>query len=155
MKFHSVAIFVKAIERSKDFYMRLLDQKIEHDFGTNIIFEGGLSIWEVSKDHIISKKLSSKNSTNNFELYFVNDSLDEIFARLKKENVEFVHEIQEEPWGQRNFRFFDPDKHLIEIAEPLHVFVNNMHNKGLSIEEISEKSGIQIKTVTEIINQKN
>lgn len=41
----------------------------------------------------------------------------------------------------------------IEIGEPLEVFVNNMSGKGLSAKEISEKSGIPIDTVRELIKK--
>ena len=29
-----------------------------------------------------------------------------------------VHPIRMEPWGQRVFRIFDPDKHVVELGEP-------------------------------------
>ncbi|RKX68718.1 hypothetical protein DRP43_05215, partial [candidate division TA06 bacterium] len=48
---------------------------------------------------------------------------------IKSKNIEFLHEIHEEPWGQRTIRFFDPDNHLIEIGEPLPIFIKNMNIK--------------------------
>ena len=50
-------------------------------------------------------------------LYFVSDDLDKDFARLASvANV--VHPIKTEHWGQRVFRFRDPDGHLVEIGDP-------------------------------------
>jgi len=45
-------------------------------------------------------------------------------------------------------------KHAIsfEVGEPLEIFVRNMHQNGLSAEEISQKSGIPYETVSGILN---
>ena len=155
MKFHSSVILVKDIEKSKDFYVRLLNQKIEHDFGKNVILKGGLTIWEIQPEHIINKRLETMNKSNRFELYFETELIDETYKKLNNERIEFLHETHEEPWGQRTIRFFDPNKHLIEIGEPLEIFVNNMNAKGLSSKQIAEKSGIPIETVISLIKEKD
>jgi catechol 2,3-dioxygenase-like lactoylglutathione lyase family enzyme len=151
MKFHSTVIFVKEISRSKDFYMRFLEFSIEHDFGKNVILSNGLTIWEIQDSHIISKELETKDDSNRFELYFESEELEKIVILLEKNGTIFLHKIHEEPWGQKTIRFFDPDNHLIEIGEPLEVFVNNMSREGLSVKEINEKSGIPIDTVIDLI----
>jgi catechol 2,3-dioxygenase-like lactoylglutathione lyase family enzyme len=155
MKFHSSVIFVKDIEKSKDFYVRLLNQEIEHDFGVNVGFKSGLTIWEIMPEHIISKKLETTTKSNSFELYFETKLIDETYKKLNDEKIEFLHEIQEEPWGQRTIRFFDHDKHLVEVGEPLEVFVKNMSKKGLSSNQISEKSGIPAETVNMLLQDKD
>jgi catechol 2,3-dioxygenase-like lactoylglutathione lyase family enzyme len=155
MHFHSPVIFVSDIERSKKFYCEILGQKTEHDFGKNLIFKSGLTIWEVSSDHLIGKKLKTKSVSNSFELYFETDQIEEKFAKLKQEDVRFLHELYEESWGQRTIRFFDPDSHLIEVGEPLETFVINMHKKGFSEKQITKKSGIPLETVNKIIGIKN
>jgi catechol 2,3-dioxygenase-like lactoylglutathione lyase family enzyme len=136
MKFHSSVIFVNDIEKSKDFYVQLLNQEIEHDFGKNVILKSGLTIWEIRPEHIISKALETKGSVNRFELYFETELIEEKHEQIKSKNIDFLHEIHEEPWGQRTIRFFDPDKHLIEIGEPLPTFIKNMNKKGLSVKQI-------------------
>ncbi len=151
MKFHSSVLFVKNIEKSKDFYLRLLNQKIQHDFGKNIILECGLTIWEIGTDHIINKHLTTMGNSNRFELYFETENIDEIYNKLCNEQIIFLHEIHEEPWGQKTIRFFDPDKHLVEIGQSLETFVKNMNRNGLSAKQISEKSGIPIETVNKIL----
>ncbi len=155
MKFHSSVIFVKDIKKSKDFYIRLLNQEIEHDFGENVILKGGLTIWEIRPEHVISKQLETDNNSNRFELYFETELIDETYKKLKSEKVEFLHEIHEEPWGQRTIRLFDCDKHLVEIGEPMETFVKNMNEKGLSSNQITEKSGIPIETVNNILRNRN
>ncbi len=152
MKLHSIVLFVKDIEKSKEFYTKTLSYNIVHDFGNNVILSGGISIWQIQQSHIISKELETKNNSNRFELYFEAENIDEIYLNLEQNSVKFLHSIQTEPWGQRTLRFFDPDNHLIEIGEPLEVFVMNMHKHGLSPEQISNKSGIPIETVKNLLS---
>lgn len=150
-KFHSSVIFVRNIEKAKQFYTELLNCTIEHDFGKNVILNDGLSLWELREKHIIARELKVNVVSNKFELYFENEDIESVFENLKKHNVKFLHEIHEEPWGQRTIRFFDYDGHLIEIGEPLVVFVRNMKNNGLNDFEIADKSGIPLETVIELI----
>jgi len=147
MKFHSTVIFVKDIAQAKDFYTRFLNFTIEHDFGKNVVLSNGLTLWEIGKSHIINRQLETRNPTNRFELYFETEDIDGIFDMLNNAGIKFLHQIHEEPWGQQTIRFFDPDGHLIEIGEPLEVFVGNMSRKGLSAVQISEKCGIPVETV--------
>lgn len=151
MKFHSSVIFVNDINRSKDFYIRILNQEIEHDFGKNVILKGGLTIWEIQSEHILNKQLDTKKDANRFELYFETELIDETFEKLKTERIEFLHKINEESWGQRTIRFFDPDKHLVEIGETMETFVSNMKKNGLSSKQIAEKSGIPKETIDHIL----
>lgn len=151
MIFHSTVLFVADIEVSKAFYIKLLKFCIEHDFGKNVILNNGLTLWEISPDHIISKRLETKNKSNRLELYFEDENIDKVYETLKDSGIRFLHAVNEEPWGQQTIRFFDPDNHLIEIGEPLDVFVNNMHTKGLSPTQISSKTGIPIEKVIGLI----
>jgi catechol 2,3-dioxygenase-like lactoylglutathione lyase family enzyme len=153
MKFHSTVIFVREISRAKDFYTRLLEFSIEHDFGKNVILNNGLTLWEIQDSHVISKGLHTNNDSTRFELYFESEDLEKVVDFLEINGTRFLHRIHEEPWGQRTFRFFDPDNHLIEIGEPLEVFVNNMSRNGLSVKEINEKSGIPTDTVNRLIQK--
>lgn len=152
MKFHSITLFVKDIEKSKIFYTNLLNLSIEHDFGKNVILSNGITIWQIQQSHLISQRLETELNSNRFELYFEAENLDEINIKLEQNSVKFLHPIHTEPWGQRTLRFFDPDNHLIEIGEPLEVFVMNMSKQGLSPEQISIKSGIPIETVNNLLS---
>ncbi len=155
MEFHSPVIIVNDITISTEFYINLLDQKIEHDFGKNIIFKSGFSIWEPAPDHVIPKNLKTTAQTNAFELYFEDETIEVVHEKLQAAGVEFLHEIREEHWGQQTIRFFDPDHHLIEVGEPLHIFVKNMFNSGLTTAEISKKSGIALHTVETLLEKFN
>ncbi len=45
-KYQAAVFFVSDIKKAKQFYGEILEQKIVADFGANVGFEVGLSIWE-------------------------------------------------------------------------------------------------------------
>lgn len=154
LKNSSIALFVKDIEVSKTFYQNILGLEVEFDFGGNIILKGGIAIWQINQNHIIPKTLGNNivhNSSNRFELYFETEYLDEDFNTLCSAKVKFLHKIHEEPWGQRTIRFFDPDNHLIEIGESLQCFVLRMLNSGMTHEQVSAKTGINIDDIDRVL----
>ena len=151
----STAIFVQNIEKSKEFFCNILGLSIGLDFGKNVIFTSGFSLWEIQNGHIIPSNLGiekiSNPLSNRFELYFEVENLPEIFEILKKNNVKFLHEIHEEPWGQQTIRFFDPDNHLIEIGESMRQFVCRFYNQGLTVEQVSKKTSVPLNEVKKLI----
>jgi len=152
LKFHSSVLFVKNIEKAKAFYINTLNQKIEHDFGNNISFKSGLSLWQIPDQHSLKDKFHSANSRNTaLELYLETTDIESIYNLILSHNCDLYHEIIEETWGQRTFRFFDPDQNLIEIGESLPTFVNRMYSDGLSIDQIALKTGIPLQIVKDII----
>lgn len=123
VKFAHSVIFVKDIEVSKKFYADVLGIKIIQDCGIFILFEGDLAIHQAREllNTVYKKDIAEgydAQGRNNLEVYFESDKLDEIYARLKEYNVEFIHGIEKQSWGQNVFRFYDPDRHVVEIGEP-------------------------------------
>ena len=141
--FHSVVLLVEDIERSKRFYGAVLGQKVVMDFGRNVGFEGGLAIWE--RDYALNlifqgKAQGVKAGGNNLEVYFESGDVDALYKRLTGEGVKVIHSIVEQPWGQRVFRVYDPDNHIVEFAESMASVVQRLDKNGLSLEEIAKKS---------------
>ncbi len=154
LKYESAVFFVKNMEISKKFYTEILDQKITMDFGKNVIFQGGLSIWE--EEYALNTIYSSnaaniKVGKNSSEIYFETTDIDDFYKKIKKEGIEIIHDILEHPWGQRGFRFFDPDEHIIEISEPMSTVALRYYDKGINIKAISEKTQIPINMIKKII----
>ena len=73
---------------------------------------------------------------------------------MKNEKVELVDPIREPPWGEKGFRFYDPDYHIIEVSEPMFSAVVRMYQNGMSIEEIGTKSMIPEEFI-EMVIQRN
>ena len=158
IKFETSLIFVKDINQSKIFYNEILGQEISMDFGKCIAFNGGFSIMEKDYGHQIvfskeTNRVSNSNSNNNMELYFECEDIKRLYDTLKKNNFEFIHDVEEQPWGQFVFRFYDPDHFIIEIGEPIHIFISRMYKKGLGPEDIAKKSSVSIEIVRSIINK--
>ncbi|WP_100488389.1 VOC family protein [Sporolactobacillus pectinivorans] len=156
MKFACSLITVEDINFSRQFYEKLLQQKVKYDFGENVVFESGFSIH--SKSHF-SKLINGQEivkGANNFELYFEYDDVDAFVKELKENKVEFIHETKEQPWGQKIVRFYDPDKNIIEVGESLEFLSFRLFEEGKSVEEISEITSMPNQFVKEaILRMKN
>jgi uncharacterized glyoxalase superfamily protein PhnB len=151
-------IFVKDIDVSKKFYSSLLKRKIVDDHGHHVIFKGGLALLDGSyaQDAIFGEKKTVESfGRNNIELYFEACDLDSLFTRLMKEGISFVHPIREQAWGQRVFRLYDPDHHLLEIGEPMSEVVLRYRKQGMNPEEISKKTSMAINTIVKIFEKKS
>ena len=153
LKFHSTAAFVSDIRKAKAFYLETLGQEIDLDFGKNVILKCGITLWEIQPGHIIPKKLGtgavSDPKSNRFEFYFETAEIETVYKRLVAAGAELLHPLHEEPWGQRTIRLFDPDRHLLEIGEPLEVFVGRLHAEGMTPDEITAKTGVPLEKVKE------
>ncbi len=142
-KYQAAVFFVEDIQKSKQFYSEVLGQKIVADFGRNVGFEGGLSIWE--KDYALNVIFEDKAKqvvvgANNSEIYFECSDIEAFFDRLTRQQVKVIHPVMEHPWGQRAFRIYDPDNHILEFAEPMSEVVLRLYREGLSLDAIAEKS---------------
>jgi uncharacterized glyoxalase superfamily protein PhnB len=143
MRFICPLIVVNNIKASRFFYEKVLNQKVQCDFGENISFEGGFAIHLKShfSDLISINENDIIQKSNNSELYFEEDDLDSFLQKLKDvSSIEYVHELKEQPWGQRVIRFYDPDMHIIEVGEPMESVVKRLLSKGLSIEETVKRT---------------
>mgnify|MGYP006296904291 FL=1 len=155
--YHSTVFLVTNIEKSKKFYIDVLGQKIENDFGRCVEFTDGFSIWDRSYAHKIMGINEVHSSTNrkDAELYFEINNLDLFFEKLKRKKIVFVHQIIEQPWGQRCLRIYDPDNHIIELAEPMNVVVERLYDQGLTHDQIIKKSLMPNEFVLNIISDMN
>ena len=137
MKYMASLMVVKSIEKSRTLYEGELGLKVVADFGQNITFEGGFSLHE--EEHyssLIDGKRVIKQS-NSFELYFEEDEIETYYEKVKQLGLELVHEMREQPWRQLVFRFYDYDKNIIEIGEPMEHVAFRLHKEGLPVEDIS------------------
>ncbi len=150
MKFHSPMIIVKDIDNSKKFYLDILYEEISQDLGSYIVFGGGFSMMTREKWNIFTNDAPALegNCGHNFELYFEEDNLDDFVKKLERNtDIKIFTEFQEAPWGQRTIRFFDPDKHVIEVSESMEAVVIRILSSGMTLQETSEKSMMPIEFV--------
>ena len=139
----SFLLVVDDIQKSRIFYETVLSQEVLLDFGANITLSGGFAlqakdVWcefiSVSQDEILK-------NTKNMEVYFEEYDFDAFITQLQtRDNIIYVHEIREYPWGQRVVRFYDPDHHIIEVGESMESVARKLFNQGLSLEEVAERT---------------
>lgn len=156
MKFMGPIILVENLELSRNFYEKILKQEVIYDFGVNVSFEGGLAI-HLRTHFVETHKMTGSGyrkivyGSNSVELNFETQELDDIYNELKQLKVEFIHEIQEAPWGQRGITFYDPDKHIISIGEAMEGVVNRLYKQGLSVDEVVIKTAMPKEFVEQAI----
>lgn len=65
----------------------------------------------------------------NILIYFETDNLELAFQQVVKNKATVIHPIKKQAWDQKVFRFYDPDKHIIEIGEAFHLeYLKNNQN---------------------------
>ena len=134
-------ITVTDMNVSRNFYENILEQTVESDYGRNVSF-GGFAIHLRPHFKMLIDNKEVAAGGNNFELYFEYDDVEQICEKLKAENVEFVHELREQPWKQLVVRFYDPDKNIVEIGESMEHLVFRLYQQNYSADEISKKTGL-------------
>jgi catechol 2,3-dioxygenase-like lactoylglutathione lyase family enzyme len=152
--FHSPILITDKLEELKKFYIEQLGLEIDMDFGPCVSLKCGLSLWQLSPEHKIAKKLGRqyyKDGNKNFELSFETDDFENVVMELRKYNPVLLHDVELETWGQKTIRFFDPENNLIEIGETLPGFVKRMYKEEKSVDEIVEITSIDKNMVLEII----
>lgn len=153
IKYICPLITVKNVNKSREFYENVLKQEVDIDHGENVTFKGGFALHDARHfQNLTGKPLNTTISSKDFmELYFESENIEELETLLKSLNVEFVHKIMEQPWGQKVIRFYDPDNYIIEVGEPLEFVIKRFAAQGLSLEKISEKSSMPVEFVQMVL----
>lgn len=147
MQYKGPMLVVNDIDKSVEFYENILGMSVILDFGANKTLTGGLALQtaETYKDFIDGQSI--RFFGNDFELYFEEDDFDNFISRLKSLEIEFVHPIREHSWGQRVVRFYDPDKHIVEVGENLKSVCRRFLESGMTPEQTAERMDVPLKFV--------
>lgn len=153
MKYVCTLIAVKNMELSKKFYHDILDQEVIADLGANVTLTGGFALqrsdtWE-SFIHKTQNEIIYGN--NDAELYFEEDDMDTFIQKLSNFNVEYVHPLKEYSWGQRVVRFYDLDKHIIEVGENMAIVAKRFIDSGMTVEQTANRMHVAIDYVRSLI----
>lgn len=150
IKFLNTLIVVSDIEKSKLFYNKVLNLEVILDFGANVTLTGGIALQTKDSwsDFIHKKKSEIIFGGNNSELYFEENNFDNFIKKLDSfPNIDYVHPMIQHSWGQRVIRFYDPDKHIIEVGENLIMVVKRFIDDGLSIEETAATMDVPVEYI--------
>lgn len=119
MRLKNFLIVVEDIEKSKAFYRELFGLEVIRDFGENVILAQGLVLQERKTwEGFVEKEIIYGGC--NAELYFEETDMDSFLQKLEESEwqIEYVNKDMRHDWGQRVVRFYDPDRHVIEVGEP-------------------------------------
>lgn len=155
MKYKGPMLVVKDIEKTKEFYTKILNLRVIADFGVNITFTGGLSAQtEASWQEFTGcKEDFFTYQGNDAEFYFEEEDFDSFIQRIENEDIKKIGDVMSMPYGQKVLRFYDPDKHIIEVGEDLTVMVKRMSSDGMSVEAIAEKTFLKNKMVERMLKK--
>lgn len=131
MKFINPLPFVADMARAKTFYSDVLGLTILQDHGNFVQFDNGFALHEGMSLHQTiygedaeagdAEAGDAENAQSygrrNLVLYFEDDELDATFNRIS-DRLNLIHDLRQQEWGQRVFRFYDPDGHIVEFGEP-------------------------------------
>ena len=153
LKYTSTLIAVADMEISKQFYHDVLGLEIVADFGDNVTLDGGIALQTMNtwKTFIRTDNVILPNNAG--ELYFEEEDMDTFCNHLKKFDICYVHPLFEHRWGQRVVRFYDPDKHIIEVGEKLDAVILRFMENGLSAEETAVRMDIPFDFVKACLNK--
>ncbi|MDI3541024.1 MAG: hypothetical protein PWP66_562 [Thermosediminibacterales bacterium] len=147
MKFSNPLIVVSNMEKSKRFYYEVLGLEVIVDFGANATLTGGIVLQTKDTWLTFINKQDSEIvfGGNAAELYFEEDDFDGFIQKMNSiEDINYLHPVVEHSWGQRVVRFYDPDKHIIEVGENMIMVVRRFLNSGLSIEETAIRMDVPV-----------
>lgn len=143
MKYAGSLYVTQDAERTKAFYSDLLGLRVIQDFGANFTLTGGLSFQTLESWSKFIKKEETEVILGHHdgEIYFETEDLDSFLKKLNEySGIELIHPLQQQEWGQKVIRFYDPDHHVLEVAEPLKRTVKRLHEQGMTTEAISKKT---------------
>ena len=61
--------------------------------------------------------------------------------------IEYVRPVFEHRWGQRVVRFFDPDRHVIEVGGSMKTVGRRFLDGGMTEEEAAERMDVPVSYV--------
>ncbi len=148
MRFKGPAAYVSDLARSRAFYEGQLGFEVarvmRHDgVAIAVAYKPGFSIWQAGHAYrsIFGADAPPPPALgqNNWENTFETAEFDHVFQALRESGARFAHTLRELPWGQRGFRVYDPDGHIIDISETHGALVRRLFAGGMPKSAIAAK----------------
>ena len=141
---------VRDLRRSLAFYREVLGLEIVRDGGALVELTGGLIL--LSLDSWVSLLETSPAEIPLGGccggVLLEAEDFDTVLAALARHpEVELVHPVRESRRGQRVARLYDPDRHILEVEEPLAKVARRFFDSGLNTEGVARRMDVPVETV--------
>ena len=135
MKLKNTLLAVSDMEQATAFYKDVLGLHVIMDFGANKTLSGGLCLQtlETWREFLGTSHISFGGHDG--EIYFEEDDFDGFLKRIQPYSIQYVHPVKTHAWGQRVVRFYDPDKHIIEVGEAMKAVCQRLLDAGMTPEQ--------------------
>ena len=156
MKFKNPLLAVADLEKSKAFYKEVLGLRVVTDFGANVTLSGGVCLQTLDtwRSFIGAEADDIVFGSQSYEIYFEEDDFDGFLKKLENiSHLEYVHQPLEHRWGQRVVRFYDPDRHIIEVGENLKFVCRRFLENGMTPEQTASRMDVPLKFVNSCIKK--
>lgn len=147
MKCKNPMLVVSDMERSVDFYRRVLGLRVVMDFGANKTLTGGLALQTLESWRGFLGTDAVSFGGRDAEVYFEEEDFNGFVDRLSGLAVDYVHPVREHAWGQRVVRLYDPDRHIIEVGDSLKAVCRRFLDSGLTPEQAAARMDVPLKFV--------
>lgn len=142
MEYICTLLSVTDLARSRSFYCDVLGMTVTADYGANITLDGRIVLQAMDSWQSFLHTDAVTLGHNASELYFETDDLDGFAAKLEDNEVALVHPVTTHAWGQRVIRFYDPDRHIIEVGERMSTVARRFRDSGLTAEQIAVRMSV-------------
>ena len=143
---------VRDLRKSLAFYQEVLGLEIVSDFGAHVVLSGGLALQTLNSWAGFLDRSPSEVRFGGCcgEIYLETEDFDVFLTALGKHpEAEYVHPVQEHRWGQRVVRLYDPDRHIVEVGEPIARVARRFRDGGLSAEGVARRMDVPLEQVRE------
>lgn len=148
MKFIAPMLVVSDMERSKRFYRDVLGLRVTMDFGANVTLTGGFSLQTEESWRGFIRREDIFYGGNSMEVYFEESDFDAFIGKLAAiPGIEYLHPAEESSWGQRAVRFYDPDRHIIEVGESIKDVCRRFLASGMTAAQAAARMDVPEKLV--------
>ncbi len=153
MKYAGTLIAVRDMRRTRTLYEGLLGCEVAMDLGVYVAYKNGIALQEEGTWLSFIEKLPHdiRYGANDTELFFEEHEIESFFVRLNVFDVELVHDPKEHGWGQRVVRFYDYDRHIIEVGEHMGDVARRFLAAGLTREETAKRMDVPPEMLTEFL----
>ncbi|MEA4869283.1 MAG: VOC family protein [Christensenella sp.] len=155
MQYSGTLIVVREIERARAFYEGLLGCEVSMELDVHIAYTNGLSLQAAPSWAAFIERDPSAISFggNDAELYFEEHDLDALLTRLEAFGVELIHSLKEHSWGQRAVRFYDADRHIIEVGEHLGDVARRFLAQGMTRDQVAKRMDVPVEMLAVFLEE--